>query len=95
MKRKLWGEDMKRKLSDLQRKGDKVGEVKSHTDADKVYSIYAEGDNLSCDCIGFIMRKRCSHMDEFRYANEDWRPTGNNGEEIKQYNEDDPRGGDR
>jgi len=86
---------MKRKLSDLARKGEKVGEVKSHTDKDKAYSINADGDNLSCECISFQIRKKCRHIEEFRYANEDYRPVGNNGEPMKELNEDDPRGGDR
>ena len=57
---------MDKKLKDFGRRGVKVGEAKS-SKGDKVYTLYYNQDTgiVSCDCIGFTMRKRCRHVDEY------------------------------
>ena len=53
---------MKRKVSDIQRKGVNVGEVSS-SKGDKTYEIFQDGDKLTCNCIGYAMRRKCRHIE--------------------------------
>ena len=55
---------MKRKVSNLSRRGIKVGEALS-SKGDRTYEIYVEGDKHTCNCVGYAVRKKCRHIEEY------------------------------
>ncbi len=56
---------MKKKLKHFGRKGKEVALVPS-SKGDKMYSIFQEeSGKLTCECIGYAVRKKCRHIKEY------------------------------
>jgi len=56
---------MKQRIKDLHRKGKAVYSAKSSS-GDKFYEIWKAPDgSLSCECMGFTMRRTCRHLQEY------------------------------
>jgi hypothetical protein len=55
---------MTKKVKSLGRKGTAVYAALS-SKGDKTYTIYKDGEDLTCECIGFSVRKSCRHIDEY------------------------------
>ncbi len=51
-------------LRDFGLRGEKLIEVKS-SKGDKTYSIHRFEGKLQCTCIGFAIRKKCRHIEEY------------------------------
>ena len=60
------------KVKSLGRRGVKVGEVKS-SKGDNTYDIYDDNGRLTCECIGFSVRKSCRHIKEYKERRENER----------------------